>query len=64
MATANKAVEETVELEEVAAADAKATLSDLLARVGFGGERIIITRHGKRIAALVPVSDVVREEAA
>ena len=34
--------------------------ADLLNRVGYGGERIIITSSGKERAALVSVSDLER----
>lgn len=44
--------------QEVPAEDAKRTLGELLSRVGFGNERIPITRHGKRIAALVSAADL------
>ena len=43
---------------EISAKDAKGQLGALLSRVGFGKERIIITRHGKRIAALVSAADL------
>ena len=43
---------------EVSAKDAKGQLGQLLSRVGFGNERIAITRHGKRIAALVSAADL------
>ena len=43
---------------EVTAKDAKGQLGELLSRVGFGNERIAITRHGKRIAALVSAADL------
>ncbi len=37
---------------------AREGLSDTLNRVSYGKERIIIKRHGKEIAALVPVEDL------
>lgn len=37
--------------------DARRSFGDLVNRVGFGGERIVITRHGKPIAALVSMKD-------
>lgn len=43
---------------EVTALQAKRTLADLLSRVGFGGERFVITRHGKKVAAIVGVQDL------
>ncbi len=36
-------------------AEAKKRLSDLLGRVAYGGETILITRRGKPMAKLVPV---------
>lgn len=35
-------------------AEAKKHFSDLLARVAFGGESVLITRRGKPMAKLVP----------
>jgi prevent-host-death family protein len=49
---------------EVTAEDAKRTLGELLSRAGFGKERIAITRHGKRIAALVSAQDLERLDGA
>lgn len=39
--------------------EARAQFSDLINRVGFGRERIVLTRHGKPLVALVPADDVV-----
>ena len=47
----------------VSAAKAKAELSSLINRVAYGGERIIIERHGKPAAALVPVEELERLQA-
>jgi len=41
-----------------ALAEAKPRLSELLARVTRGGERIVVERHGKPIAGLVAVDDL------
>lgn len=41
----------------VSAAQAKATLSALMAKVASGGEHVIIERRGKPYAALVSVDD-------
>lgn len=30
----------------------------LLDRVAFGGERVVLTRHGRRVAAVVPIEDL------
>jgi len=42
--------------------EAKAQLSALMARAGFGGERFLIKRRGKPLAALVGVEDLERLE--
>ena len=43
--------------------DARNNLPELLNRVGFGQERILIERHGKPIAAIVSLEDLKRLEA-
>ena len=40
--------------EEVSVADAKDRFSELLGRVAFGGETVLITRRGRPMAKLVP----------
>ena len=42
----------------VTVADARSGLAELLNRVAYGKERLVITRHGREIAALVPVEDL------
>lgn len=37
---------------------ARAELAELVSRVGYSGERILLTRHGRALAALVPVDDL------
>ena len=49
---------------EVPVAEAKAKLSELMARVAHGGERIVIARHGKAMVALVSLEDLGRIESA
>jgi prevent-host-death family protein len=36
----------------------KARLSEFLGRVAFTRERLVVTRHGKPVAALVPMEDL------
>jgi prevent-host-death family protein len=48
--------------KNLGAAEAKARFSELMARVGYGGERFIIERRGKPVAALVSVEDIGRLE--
>jgi prevent-host-death family protein len=49
---------ETEAHTEVTADEAKRSFGELLARAGFANERIAITRHGKKIAALVSARDL------
>lgn len=46
----------------ISAAQAKAHLSDLMARVAHAGEQFLIERRGKPVAALVSVDDLERLE--
>ena len=46
---------------EIPVTAARAEFSELINRVGYGGERIVITRHGKPLVALVPASEAVPE---
>ena len=48
--------------EKVRVTEAKAHLSELMARVGYGGERFVIERRGRPLAALVAVEDLERLE--
>jgi prevent-host-death family protein len=49
---------------EVPVTQARAEFADLVNRVVYGGERVVVTRHGKPIVALVPAADLERLEAA
>lgn len=40
------------------AAEARERFAEALNRVAFGGERIVMERRGKRLAALVPIEDL------
>ena len=44
--------------EEITIEDVRTNLGDLANRVGYGGERLVITRHGKPVAALVSIADL------
>ena len=37
---------------------ARDSMSDTINRVSYGKERIVIRRHGKELAALVPIEDL------
>ena len=45
------------------AAEARDNFSDVLNRVAFGQERILVTRHGKGLAVLISVDDLEQLEA-
>ena len=42
----------------VTVADARNDLAELLNRVAYGKERLVITRHGREVAAIVPIEDL------
>jgi prevent-host-death family protein len=48
---------------EIPFTQARASLADLVGRVAYGGERVVLTRHGRRAVALVPITDLERLEA-
>lgn len=49
-------------IKEISAVEARQKLGELLARVRYAGEKFVITRGGKRAAALVSVEDLERLE--
>ena len=54
---------EAVVVKKVRVTEAKEHLSALMARAGYAGERYLIERRGKPLAALVGVEDLKRLEA-
>ncbi len=48
-------VEETVSMP---AAEARDHLAEIINRVAYGAERIVLTRHGKALVAMVPIEDL------
>src|SRR5262245_15584760 len=44
-------------------AEAKNRFSDVLRRAEYGGERVVVERHGKPVAAIVSTDDLKRLEA-
>lgn len=47
---------------EIPVTEARARFSELVNRVGFGKERVILTRHGKPLVALVPAEALAEPE--
>ncbi|MFI9649548.1 type II toxin-antitoxin system Phd/YefM family antitoxin [Streptomyces sp. NPDC052040] len=48
---------------EIPVTQARAELADLINRVVYGSERVVVTRHGKPLVALVSAADLERLEA-
>ncbi len=48
---------------EIPVTQARAELADLINQVVYGGERVVVTRHGKPLVALVSAADLERLEA-
>ena len=38
--------------------ETRGDFSSTINRVAYGGERVVLTRHGRRVAAVVPVHDL------
>lgn len=47
---------------EIPVTQARAELAELINRVVYGGERVVVTRHGKPLVALVSAEDLERLE--
>lgn len=47
----------------VSAAEARTIFGELMARVSYGGERIIVKRRGKPLVAMISIEDLRRLEA-
>jgi prevent-host-death family protein len=45
---------------EIPVTQARAALADLINRVVYGGERVVVTRHGRPLVALVSAADLER----
>ncbi|MEU3505346.1 type II toxin-antitoxin system Phd/YefM family antitoxin [Streptomyces hundungensis] len=48
---------------EIPVTQARAELAELINRVVYGGERVVVTRHGKPLVALVSAADLEELEA-
>ena len=44
-------------MTEISTAEARSEFADLINRASFGKERFILTRRGKKLAAIIPVED-------
>ena len=44
--------------EDISIADLRARLGDLVSRISYKHDRVVITKHGKPVAALISASDM------
>ena len=44
----------------ISTAQARQNFAAIVNRVAYGGEKIILTRHGRQVAGIVPMSDILR----
>jgi prevent-host-death family protein len=44
-------------IRTISISDAKSHLSELVGRMMYAGDHIIIERHGKAVAAMIPIED-------
>jgi prevent-host-death family protein len=45
-------------MKQITTAQARKHMAELLNRAAYGGERFVVTRHGKGMVAIVPLEDV------
>ena len=45
-------------MNDISTAEARRNLAELVNRVAYGKERLVLTRHGKQLCALVPIEDL------
>ena len=46
----------------IAASEARKGFADLINRAGYAGERVILEKHGREVAAVVPIVDLIMLE--
>ena len=45
-------------MKHITTAEARKNMAELLNRAAYGGERFVVTRHGKELVAIVPLRDL------
>ena len=45
-------------MTDISTGDARKNLAEILNRVAYAKERVVLTRHGRQVAALVPIEDL------
>lgn len=44
-------------MKQITTAEARKNMSELVNRAAYGGERFVVTRHGRELVAIVPLRD-------
>ena len=44
-------------MKHITTAEARRNMAELVNRAAYGGERFVVTRHGKELVAIVPLQD-------
>lgn len=44
-------------MEPISTADVRRNMAELVNRAAYGGERFVVTRHGKELVAIVPLEE-------
>ncbi|MBI3184064.1 MAG: type II toxin-antitoxin system Phd/YefM family antitoxin [Myxococcales bacterium] len=50
-------------MTELSSSEARDAFADIINRAAYGKERVVLTRRGKKLVAVVPVEDLERLEA-
>jgi prevent-host-death family protein len=45
-------------MSEISASEARQDFSDIINRAAFGKERVVLTRRGRKLVAVIPVEDL------
>lgn len=46
--------------QEIPASEVRGQISEVISRVAYGGERVVISRNGKAQVAVIPIADLER----
>ncbi len=57
MSTCRKANRDLTMIRTVSISDAKSHLSELVGRIMYAGDNIVVERHGKAVAVMIPIED-------
>lgn len=46
------------DIRKLTTGEARENFADVINAAGYGAQRVVLTRHGKEVAAVVPISDL------